>query len=83
MVTTLVWRFVSILDSQVDIVLDSDIRGANTFNSPWETEWLSILVRTGVYKDGDDPSWKPRAFTSDVYDAVQWALKDSEWDEID
>lgn len=70
-------------DILIDNAVDSDIRGANTFESPFGTEWLSILVRTGVYKGGEDPSWEPRTVVEDVYDAVQWALKQSHWKKIE
>lgn len=60
---------------------ESDIRGANTFDSPHGIEWISLLTRTGVYKDrnGSSPSWRPREIVDDVKGAVQWALKDSGW----
>jgi HAD superfamily hydrolase (TIGR01456 family) len=60
---------------------DSDIRGANTYQSPYGTEWISLLTRTGVYKDraGDMPSWQPRATVDDVSAAVKWAMKHSIW----
>ncbi|KAL9114939.1 MAG: hypothetical protein Q9227_001182 [Pyrenula ochraceoflavens] len=57
---------------------ESDIRGANTYNSPHETEWISILVKTGVYDEGT-PAWAPRSLQEDVKGAVQWALEDSGW----
>jgi HAD superfamily hydrolase (TIGR01456 family) len=62
---------------------ESDIRGANTFQSPHGTEWISLLTRTGVYKDraGKVPSWQPREIVDDVKAAVKWALKDSKWPE--
>ena len=62
---------------------ESDIRGANTYKSPHGSEWISLLTRTGVYKDrpGNSPSWAPREMVDDVKAAVQWALKDSAWQE--
>lgn len=62
---------------------ESDIRGANTFESPHGVEWVSLLTRTGVYKDrpGRSPTWEPRAIVDDVRAAVQYALKDSGWHE--
>jgi ribonucleotide monophosphatase NagD (HAD superfamily) len=60
---------------------ESDIRGANTYESPHGIEWISLLTRTGVYKDinGAKPSWQPREIVDDVKAAVQYALKDSQW----
>lgn len=57
---------------------ESDIRGANEYQSPHQTEWISILVRSGVYQQGR-PSWTPRSIQQDVAEAVQWALKDANW----
>ncbi|ETI23574.1 TIGR01456 family HAD hydrolase [Cladophialophora carrionii CBS 160.54] len=60
---------------------ESDIRGANNYDSPHGIEWLSLLTRTGVYRDEDGrrPTWEPTAIVDDVKAAVQWALKDSDW----
>lgn len=60
---------------------ESDIAGANTFQSPLGTEWISLLTRTGVYNDslGRRPTHEPRAIVEDVKAAVQWAVKDSKW----
>ncbi|RMZ75820.1 hypothetical protein DV737_g5126, partial [Chaetothyriales sp. CBS 132003] len=60
---------------------ESDIRGANTFDSPHGIEWISLLTRTGVYKDrpGSRPRWQPREIVDDVKAAVQYALRDSAW----
>ncbi|PNS19674.1 hypothetical protein CAC42_7518 [Sphaceloma murrayae] len=55
---------------------ESDICGANSFESPYGTEWVSVLVKTGVYRGGE-PAHKPRTIVEDVYAAVQWALKDA------
>lgn len=61
---------------------ESDIRGANTYDSPHGVDWVSLLTRTGVYKDRDGhrPTWEPRAIVDDVRAAVQYALKDSNWE---
>ncbi|QIW99166.1 hypothetical protein AMS68_004684 [Peltaster fructicola] len=56
----------------------SDIRGANTFHSPTNSSWSSILVRTGVY-NGGTPAEIPTHIADDVSAAVQWAIKDSKW----
>lgn len=60
---------------------ESDIRGANTFQSPSGIEWISLLTKTGVYRDrpGSKPTWQPRAIVDDVKAAVQYALKDNQW----
>jgi HAD superfamily hydrolase (TIGR01456 family) len=62
---------------------ESDIKGANDYESPHGIEWVSLLTRTGVYKDrqGHRPTWEPRAIVDDVRAAVQYALKDSGWHE--
>ncbi|RMZ78648.1 hypothetical protein DV738_g3706, partial [Chaetothyriales sp. CBS 135597] len=60
---------------------ESDIRGANSFESPHGVEWISLLTRTGVYQDrpGSRPRWRPREIVDDVKAAVQYGLKDSAW----
>ena len=60
---------------------ESDIRGANSYESPHGVEWVSLLTRTGVFRDrpGHAPTWEPRAIVDDVRAAVQYALKDSAW----
>lgn len=57
---------------------ESDIRGANEYQSAVGAEWKSILVRTGVYKDreGGEPSHVPKIVLDDVGEAVKWGLKD-------
>lgn len=57
---------------------ESDIRGANTYKSPHKTEWISILVRSGIYQQGK-PSWTPKAVQNNVAEAVRWALKHAGW----
>jgi HAD superfamily hydrolase (TIGR01456 family) len=59
---------------------ESDIRGANTYGSPAATDWVSVLVRTGVHQEGQDPAWRPRMEVGDVYDAVKWAVEQSKWE---
>ena len=56
----------------------SDIAGANGYKSPWGTEWVSILVKTGVWR-GEKPAHEPKRVAKDVFDALQWALQDGEW----
>ncbi|KAF2460626.1 HAD-like domain-containing protein [Lineolata rhizophorae] len=60
---------------------ESDIRGANMYESPHGTEWRSLLVKTGVYQDGTTPSYTPTTIVEDVEAAVQWAVKDAGWED--
>ncbi|KAH7126278.1 HAD-like domain-containing protein [Dactylonectria estremocensis] len=56
---------------------ESDIRGANDFNADDGTEWIPILVRTGVWRQTlteREPRHKPAVIVDDVIDAVVWAL---------
>lgn len=54
---------------------ESDIRGANDFSSA-ETEWASVLVKTGVWsQERGAPTHKPKMIVDDVKAAVEWALK--------
>jgi HAD superfamily hydrolase (TIGR01456 family) len=59
---------------------ESDIRGANEYLSPWGSQWLSILVKSGVYSGAKEPAWKPRVVVNDVWDAVRWGLQREGWD---
>jgi ribonucleotide monophosphatase NagD (HAD superfamily) len=54
---------------------ESDIRGANEYHSPWGSEWLSVLVRSGMYDGIGEPAWKPRVVVEDVWEAVRWGLE--------
>lgn len=80
---------------------ESDIMGANNYNEhrkfasqpdkkDTETEWISILVKTGVFSpehvgkgrryDFDKrPELKPRVVVQDVQEAVEWGLRDAGW----
>ena len=54
----------------------SDIQGANNFQSPNETAWTSILVRTGVWREErGSPVYRPDVIADDVTGAVEWALR--------
>jgi HAD superfamily hydrolase (TIGR01456 family) len=55
---------------------ESDIRGANSYESDYGSQWQSILVRTGVYSGGT-PSYIPTTVADDVKHAVEWAIKTS------
>ena len=58
---------------------ESDIRGANEFNSVQGTEWTSILVKTGVFRPDSVPTYKPKVIVDDALAAVKWALKEEGW----
>jgi HAD superfamily hydrolase (TIGR01456 family) len=53
----------------------SDIAGGNNYESPYGTDWASILVQTGVYVEGTTPAHQPRKIVSrlpklqTIYDA--------------
>ncbi|KAI9802971.1 MAG: hypothetical protein M1825_002204 [Sarcosagium campestre] len=54
---------------------ESDIRGANDFDLEADNHWFSILVRTGVFKDGTTPKYVPAATVDSVLDAVNLAMR--------
>ncbi|KAG9235538.1 HAD-like domain-containing protein [Amylocarpus encephaloides] len=55
---------------------ESDIRGANEFKSSHGAEWSSILVKTGVYREGTKPAYEPTVIVDDVMEAVKWGLQE-------
>ncbi|KAF4509826.1 hypothetical protein G6O67_001766 [Ophiocordyceps sinensis] len=57
---------------------ESDIRGANDFCPDDGTEWVPILVRTGVWRQAaadKEPRHRPAVIVDDVVDAIAWALR--------
>lgn len=58
---------------------DSDIAGANGFRSEFGTDWVSVLVQTGVWqRDRQGEGMlkgvkKPKVIVRDVMEAVKWA----------
>lgn len=56
---------------------ESDIRGANQYQSPHATAWNSVLVRTGVWNEKRDgaPMYKPKTVVDSVREAIDWALE--------
>lgn len=52
----------------------SDIAGANGFRSRRGVEWISCLVRSGVFRDGDEDGGA-KMVAGNVKEAVEWALK--------
>ncbi|KAL1836607.1 hypothetical protein VTJ49DRAFT_4882 [Mycothermus thermophilus] len=68
---------------------ESDIAGANGHASEHGTEWVSVLVRTGVWSEGRHGGEKalkgefaPRAIADDVVAAVRWALQREGWEGV-
>ncbi|KAH8671061.1 HAD-like domain-containing protein [Xylariales sp. PMI_506] len=53
---------------------ESDIRGANSYQSQFGTKWKSILVESGVYRKGTKPTYEPTFFADNVKDAVEQVL---------
>ena len=56
---------------------ESDIRGANNYQSAHGSQWTSILVKTGVYRTDKEPSCKPDIILENVQEAVEWAVEDA------
>lgn len=56
---------------------ESDIRGTNEFDESERStcDWHSILVKTGVYKDGTTPRYQPKATVENVLEAVQYGMQ--------
>lgn len=57
---------------------ESDIKGANHFTPEDGTEWHSILVRTGVWRQTateKEPRHTPTVIVDDVVDAIVWAMR--------
>ncbi|KAI1288769.1 hypothetical protein F5Y03DRAFT_379249 [Xylaria venustula] len=54
---------------------ESDIQGANNYESPSKTRWQSILVETGVYTRGHEPAYPPTYIAHTCQDAVQLAFE--------
>lgn len=62
---------------------ESDIAGANGHASEHGTEWVSVLVKTGVWSEKRggklEGEFEPKAVVDDVTAAVKWALKREGW----
>ena len=56
---------------------ESDIRGAVNYKSPHGSKWTGVLVKTGVYREGSEPSCTPDVIVDDVEKAVEWAMEDA------
>ena len=54
---------------------ESDIRGTNAVNEQADNDWYSILVETGVYQPGTEPTYTPRVTVDNVLDAVMHCIE--------
>ncbi|EZF30826.1 TIGR01456 family HAD hydrolase [Trichophyton interdigitale MR816] len=57
---------------------ESDIRGAHSYISSTDVNWVPVLVKSGVYTGGT-PAWTPRTIVDGVGEAVGWSLAQSNW----
>ncbi|KAH6630411.1 HAD-like domain-containing protein [Chaetomium sp. MPI-SDFR-AT-0129] len=62
---------------------ESDIAGANGYESENGTDWVSVLVKTGVWSEGRSGKlegvFQPKVVVDDVMAAVKWALRKEGW----
>ncbi|KAJ4258002.1 hypothetical protein NW762_008139 [Fusarium torreyae] len=59
---------------------ESDIRGANEYDSIKGASWKSILVKTGVWdQERGSPSYAPTSIAENVSAAVKWALAEERY----
>lgn len=55
---------------------ESDICGTNLMNEQCrDSDWYSILVKTGVYQEGTVPKYAPRKLVGNVLDAVNHGIR--------
>lgn len=54
---------------------ESDIRGTNEFNCKASNSWYSILVKTGVFRDGTKPAYQPQVTVDNVLEAVKHGME--------
>lgn len=56
---------------------ESDIRGTNEYDESDHStcDWHSILVKTGVYREGTEPRYKPKHTVANVFEAVQYGMQ--------
>lgn len=54
---------------------ESDIRGTNDYNEESDQLWYSILVKTGVFKEGTKPKYAPKAIVDNVLEAVRHGME--------
>lgn len=61
---------------------ESDIQGANDYESLVGARWVSVLTRTGVFRsrEGEEPTVKPKVIVDDVREGVRWGLRESGWE---
>jgi HAD superfamily hydrolase (TIGR01456 family) len=53
---------------------ESDVQGTNEFSKRAENTWYSVLVRTGVFREGTTPRFLPRATVDNVLEAVKHGM---------
>ncbi|RAL64051.1 hypothetical protein DID88_003239 [Monilinia fructigena] len=59
----------------LSVILPNPISEArNQYNEKAKNEWYSILVRTGVFQEGTEPAYKPKATVDTVLDAVKHGM---------
>lgn len=56
---------------------ESDIAGANNYKSKHGSKWTSILLKTGVYREGAEIAHQPDVIKENVLEAVRWAVEDA------
>ena len=54
---------------------ESDIRGTNQFNQQSSNTWYSILVETGVYQSGTEPTCKLMVTVPTVLEVVKYGMQ--------
>lgn len=57
---------------------ESDIRGTNEYDahkSSGDSEWFSILVKTGVFQEGTIPRFPPKKIADNVLEAVKFGMQ--------
>ncbi|KAF2820014.1 HAD-superfamily hydrolase, partial [Ophiobolus disseminans] len=56
----------------------SDIAGGNNYESPYGTDWKSVLVETGVFVKGTTPAYLPRKIVSKIHWNSETSTPDSQ-----
>lgn len=56
---------------------ESDIAGANGYRSEFGSKWTSVLIKTGVWREGAPLPHVPHTVQDDVLSAVMWAVEEA------